>query len=211
MSSVDQLPRQCLALPCANLVDAPGATGARPLASASRCPCRPPSRRLWSHPALDKLRSRSLGPAPPRPRWPPARPTADPAAARPARWVADTRAPGVYDPSTEQWRVDQSAISGRAEPSRPKWAAHPGGVFETIVSCPRCATPDADQHVLDPLYACPSWRPCARRPSRRPSPCCCSCGWRPSTCSRVAGLEYYTALLLQMYAPAYLHAEKHPQ
>lgn len=24
MSSVDQLPRQCLALPCANLVDAPG-------------------------------------------------------------------------------------------------------------------------------------------------------------------------------------------
>lgn len=28
--------------------------------------------------------------------------------------------------------------------------------------------------------------------------------------SRVAGLEYYTALLLQMYAPAFLHAEKNP-
>ena len=79
---MDQLPRQCLALPCANLVDAPG--GYRG-ATFGECTPIAVSPAITTHclvaPNFDRLRC-------------------------------------VYDPSTEQWRVDQSAI---------EWTGHESG------------------------------------------------------------------------------------
>ena len=64
--------------------------------------------------------------------------------------------------------------------------------------------------MLDPLYACPELAAVCATSEPQALAVLLQLRMEAIYRSRVPGLEYYTALLLQMYAPAYLHAEKHP-